>query len=267
MFNSFIDERMKKSALWALILLVVFLGAKTITEFLGWQHIGADTPVVSTISVQGEGEVFAVPDVATLTYTVSVEKAKTAKEAQDEAARVSNLALDYLKKNDIDEKDIKTTNFNLQPQYTVTPINCFTFPCPPRERVFEGFSLFHSIEVKVREIDSAGEILSGLSEAGGEGLISVGSLNFLIDDEEELQEEAREMAIDDAKDKAKALAKDLGVRLVRVVNFNEFGGGQVFRAFEEFGIGGDASTASSVPQIPTGENRISSTVSVTYEIR
>lgn len=268
MFNGMevIDGRMKKSILWVLALLMIFLGAKTVTEFLGWQYVGADTPVMSTISVQGEGEVFAVPDVATFTYTVSVERVKTAKDAQDEGARISNLADEYLKESGIDKKDIKTVNYSLQPQYKYVQIVCITFPCDPREREFDGFTLTHSVQVKVRDIDSAGDILSGLTSAG-DNKISVGGLSFTIDDEDALKEEAREIAIKDAKSKAKALTKDLGVRLVRVVNFNEYGGGEIYRtSVESFGLGGD-SAVQSAPKISVGENRITSNVNVTYEIR
>ena len=268
MFNGMeaMDGKMKKSVLWVLMLLMIFLGAKTVTEFLGWQFVGADTPVMSTISVSGEGEVFAVPDVATFTYTTSVERVKTAKEAQDEGARISNLADEYLKENGVDKKDIKTVNYSLQPQYKYVQIVCITFPCNPREQEFDGFTLTHSVQVKVRDIDSAGDIISGITSVG-DNKVSVGGLSFTIDDEDALKEEARELAIYDAKSKAKALTKDLGVRLVRVVNFNEYGGGDIYRAsYESFGFGGDGAV-SQVPKISVGENRIVSNVNVTYEIR
>jgi len=85
-----------------------------------------------------------------------------------------------------------------------------------------------------------------------------------------LQAEARAAAIEDARMKAKALAKDLGVRLVRVTGFWENSGPyysyDVARSESAYGLGG-ATNAAPAPELPTGESEIVSRVSVTYEIR
>ena len=48
-------------------------------------------------------------------------------------------------------------------------------------------------------------------------------LSFSIDDEELLKEDARKLAIDDAKENAEILAGNLGVKLVRIINFFRVG--------------------------------------------
>ncbi len=104
---------------------------------------------------------------------------------------------------------------------------------------------------------------------GGLGASQVSGLSFTIDDENELQAKARQEAIDDARGKAEELADQLGVSLVRVVGFSESSGGYPPIPYA-FGRGGDMAVMESkavVPDIPTGENKIISNVSVTYEIR
>ena len=99
------------------------------------------------------------------------------------------------------------------------------------------------------------------------GASNVSGLSFSIDDEELLKEDARKLAIDDAKENAEILAGNLGVKLVRIINFSESGYFPIYRqkfsaeAVSMDGIGGVA------PEIPTGENKIISQVNIVYEIR
>jgi len=260
--NEVLSGWVRKLVLLVLLLLAVFLGALSINEIRAWdsEEFG------NTISVSGEGEVFAVPDLATFSFSVIVE-ANTASEAQEEAAEIANEALGYLEDNGIAEKDIKTTNYNVYPRYDYNEIRCITFPCPQGERVLQGFEINQTFTVKVRDTEKAGEILSGV---GATGVQNISGLSFTIDDMDALRAEAREKAIADAKEKAQILAKQLGVDLDDVVAFYENGGGDYYPrydvALESKGLGGDATTANIAPQLPTGENKIVSQVNITYEI-
>jgi uncharacterized protein len=101
------------------------------------------------------------------------------------------------------------------------------------------------------------------------GANNVSGLSFTIDDEDALTAEAREQAINDAEEKAEELADQLGVSLVRIVGFNEGGGGypvQYARA-EMTMMALDEGAVGSAPSLPVGENKISSFVTITYEIR
>jgi hypothetical protein len=260
--ESFHNSRVSKALFVVFVLLSVFLVAKTITELRNWQYIGLGVIPTNTISVQGEGEVFAIPDVATFSFSV-IKEAGTAQEAQDMAATVANNATDYLKGQGIEDKDIKTTNYSVYPRYEYPQIYCITYPCPQGERKLVGFEITQTMTVKVRDTKKAGELLSGIGELG---IDQISGLSFTIDDEDAVQREARQKAVTDAREKAKALADDLGVRLVRVVNFNEYNS-PIYYGYAEaagFGMGGDT---KAVPSIEPGENRITSQVNITYEIR
>jgi len=248
-----------------LIFLALFLAVITISEFKGLRFVGGGVPVTNTVTVLGEGEVFAVPDLATFTFSV-IEERDSAPEAQEIAAEKVNKIIALLKESGVDEKDIKTVNYNLFPRYEFRRAggNSQFFPGTGTRELI-GFEVSQTIQVKVRDTGDAGTLLSNVGTLGAS---NVSGLTFTVDDEGALKREARKMAIDDAEEKAKQLANDLSVRLVRVVSFSESGGQPYFarssfdQAFTLEAVGGAVS-----PEIPVGENKISSNVSITYEIR
>lgn len=220
-------------------------------------------PAGNSISVEGTGKVTAIPDIAKITFSVS-EEADTAKDAQNRASEKMNAALELLTGMAIDEKDIKTTSYAISPKYSY-PRPCYSGYCPPDyEQTIIGYTVSQTVEVKVRDTAKAGDVLSALGEAGVSDLYGP---SFTTDDPEALKAEARGKAIADARAKAGALAKDLGVQLVHVTGFFESTGGYpiYYGKAEALGIGGD--TSGVVPSVPTGENEISVTVNVTYEVR
>jgi uncharacterized protein YggE len=119
-----------------------------------------------------------------------------------------------------------------------------------------------SVEVKVRKLSDAGKLLGGLGELGA---TDVSSLTFGFDKEESLRVKARKDAIAAAKEKAQITARDLGVKLGKVVSYNENYDSPMF-----YGRGGalamDAGKVST-PEITPGESKIKSSVSITYEIK
>ncbi|MCH7529905.1 SIMPL domain-containing protein [Patescibacteria group bacterium] len=257
--------RIQKAMILVLIFLAVFLVMKTISEIKEYRFIGGGVPATNVVSVTGTGEVFAVPDVVEFSFSV-IEERETVTAAQDEAAEKINDILSFLKKNDIGKKDIKTISYNVYPQYEYKHESCTGGFCPPGgERVLSGFEVSQTILVKVRDTDEAGSIVAGIGERGAS---NISGLNFTIDDESELRREARKKAIDEAQKKAKELAKDLDVKLVRVVNFSEFGDQPFYPRFDfaEATVLGKVG-GSMAPEIPVGENKIVSRVTITYEIR
>ena len=258
----FADSKLRTATVAVLALLALFLVAKFVTEVREWRYIGTGVMPANTISVQGEGEVFAVPDMATFSFSV-IKEGDTAEEVQEAAAEVANEAIEYLKENGIEEKDIKTIGYNIYPRYEYSERLCITFPCPAGERRLVGFEISQTTEVKVRDTEKAGELLSGI---GSFGVENISGLSFTIEDEDKLLREARQKALADAKEKAAQLAEDLDVRIVRVVNFNEYGSGAYAR-FESAQSDAAHGGANSVPKIAPGENRIMSQVNITYEIR
>lgn len=227
---------------------------------------GSETP--RQIVVTGEGKVAVKPDIATFTASV-VTQAEKVGEAQSENTRRSNEVLSFLKKSGVEEKDLKTVGYFISPQYQYDSRPCiqiYPSPCPQNPPKIVSYEVRHSIEVKVRDLNKVDDLLAGAVDKGAN---EVGSVQFTVDKIEKVLAEARQKAIEDAKEKAEVLAKDLGVRLTRIVAFSE-GGGPIFPRFEALGKGGDVGFgggAAPAPQVAPGEQEIQSFVNVVYEFR
>ena len=222
----------------------------------------------NTIAFTGHGEVSAVPDVATFDFSISKD-AKTVKEAQAEVAKVEKEALDFLRKNNVADKDIKTVNNSFYPKYEFQyskDVTCGALTCPPRpsKEVVVGYTANESITVKIRNTDDVGKITEGL---GSIGVSNLNGPNFAVDKEDALKDSARKLAIDDAKNKAKVLAKDLDIHLGKIISFNE-GGNYPVPMYNAKVMTADSAIGASAPaELPKGENLITSDVTITYEIK
>ncbi|MDA0263754.1 MAG: SIMPL domain-containing protein [Chloroflexi bacterium] len=91
------------------------------------------------------------------------------------------------------------------------------------ERVLIGYQVTNTLTVKVRNLDSMGDIIDGATEAAGD-LIRINQVSFTMEDSKPLQEEARAEAIADMLAKAKAMAESAGVKLGDLVFLSESGG-------------------------------------------
>lgn len=257
-------ESARVEKLGALLLLVasIFVALLAIDTFKGLFE--PRPPMGNVVSVEGTGRVTAIPDIATVTFSVR-EEAQTASNAQDTAAKKVNVALAVVRELGVEEEDIKTTSYNVTPKYS-RAVPCYSAYCPEYEQRVTGYIASQTVEVKVRDTAVVGEVLSALGDAGVSNLYGP---SFTVDDPEALKAEARKMAIEDARSKAKTLAKDLKVNLSRVTGFWEQTG--PYYDTKAYGLGGaDAYIESAVlesPELPVGESEIVVRVSVTYEIR
>lgn len=264
-------EKARKAVLAVLALLALFLAIQSVAAFKGWRYIGAGVNATNVISVSGHGEALSVPDIATFTFSVTSQKATVAA-AQTDATTKINTITSYLKGAGVDEKDIQTSDYSVYPQYEYSQSVCpaasaggVAVYCPPGKQVLKGYEVRQTTTVKVRDTAKAGDLLTGV---GGKGATEVSGLNFTFDNPDQVQNEARNKAIANAKTKAETLARSLGVSLVRVVSFNENGYPSPMYYGKEMavGMGGDA-VAQTAPAISVGQNKVTSDVSITYEIR
>lgn len=266
MFDSIEMKRLLKIVSVFVIMLTIFLLAATLFAFKSYRYADNKVPVNNTITVSGEGEVFAVPDVVTFSFG-AMSSAKTVTEAQKIVTDKIEKALGLVKGAGVKDEDIKTTDYSVFPKYEYTNFPCTQFTCPPQKQNLVGYEVNQTITVKVRKVEDAGRILESL---GGTEVTNISGLQFTIDDQTKLEADARAMAIEDARERAKVLARDLNVSLGRVVTFTEGGNYPVYfrnsdMVMEQGGMGG-ANVAPKV-EIPVGQNKIVSNVSITYEIR
>ena len=264
MFDGVTGDRLRKAIFTAVILLSVFLGVTVLAGLQGLRYIGAGISPSNTISVSGYGEAFGAADIATFSFSVVSEKATVAAAQTDATAKI-NATTEYLKGAGVAEKDIQTTDYSVNPQYDYVTQACAPgVYCPGGKQVLRGYQVRQTTTVKVRDTAKAGDLLAGV---GGKGATEVSGLQFTFDDPNKLQNDARSKAIADAKQKADELAKELGVSLVRVVSFNENGTtpGPLYYA-KDMAVSAQGS-APAAPEISVGQNKVTSNVSITYEIR
>jgi hypothetical protein len=250
-------------ALIVLIMLGVLMSLAAYTK-LTFREAKYGQYGMTSINVRGEGEVMALPDIGTFSFSVMAE-AKDASTAQADSAEKINTVIAYLSEAGVEEKDIKTSNYYLEPKYRYEATTCAANSyCPPGNPIIDGYTVSQTIQVKVRDLDQVGNLISGVGERGA---TNISSLSFTTDDDGDLKSEARAAAILDAEEKAEELAEALGVRLVRVMGYYEEEGYMPY----DYGMGGDAMAvrsemAQSAPNMPTGENVTKSVVNVTYEV-
>lgn len=235
-----------------LLCLIAFLGLKARNEMRQYKFIGV--PIErNTISVSGEGKVAAIPDIATIDLGTTTEKSTVAN-AQEENTRIMNTLIAKMGEFGVDKKDIQTTNYQIYPAYDY--LN--------GRSQLRGYSVNQNVKVKVRDLEKLGDIVSA---AGDLGANQVGGISFTFDDPEKLRQEARLEALTNAKSKAEALSQVVGIKLRRIVSFEEYGNAPIPTPYlsyakEGLGVGG----GSAEPSIEAGSNEITVTATVTYEI-
>ncbi|MCK4473811.1 SIMPL domain-containing protein [Candidatus Parcubacteria bacterium] len=256
------EQNLKNSLICLLGLFLISLIAYTAVNIPNaikqGKYIGQEIETKNTITVSAAGEVYAKPDLAITVFSV-ISEAKTVVEAMSQNTEKMNAIINFMKSQDIEDKDLKSISFNIYPRYewqgrTGLP------PYPQGKRVLVGYEVRQSLQVKIRDMEKIGKVIQGATDAGAN---QVGDLSFIIDKQDELKKQAREQAIEKAKTKANELASQLDVNLVRITNFSESGVIPRYYGLEKaVGMGIDEEEL----QIETGENKIEVTVNITFEI-
>lgn len=268
MFNQMMEggegKRIIKWVSISLVFFSIFLLVKIVTDFKKLPNAGREIYPQSTIMVSGSGEAYAIPDVASFDFSV-IETGDTVASAQEKVDAKIAKALESVKQAGVEDKDIQTVGYNVYPKYEWEQIVCITYPCPQGKNKLTGYEVNQSISVKVRDTEKAGDLVT---KVGAIGVSNISGLQFKVDDREKFVAEAREKAITEAKDNAKKLAKQLGVRLGRILYFND---NSAYPYYAE-GMGGasDIKVSAVAPQraeLPVGESKITAQVNITYEIR
>jgi uncharacterized protein YggE len=207
-------------------------------------------PELRTFSVSGEGKEVVVPNIAEIRIGV-ISEGLDLTTLQKENSEKMNRIINFLKEKGIDEKDIQTENYSVDPKYDYSK-------SPYR---IVGYTISQDLKVKVRDLSKIGEILS---EAVNYGANNVSGPNFTVDDKEVYLEKAREKAIKDAKEKAEKIAKSAGFKLGKIVGIQESGPSELYPVMLE-----EKTVAKEIPQpqIQPGSQEIKIQINITFEIK
>jgi uncharacterized protein YggE len=236
--------------------LFIFLGFIVFTKVFGpipFSLNSVTTTKQNFFSVNGTGEATAIPDTAQLSLGVSKTGASVA-EVQTQVNTIINKITEDLKQLGVAEKDIKTTNYSVNPNYDYTNGS---------QRV-NGYVVNADIQVKIKPLDKANQ---AIDIATKDGATDVGGIQFVLEDakQKELEEQARKEAIDAAKAKATSLSKISGIKLGKIIDIqvDEAGGAQPRPyAMKTAGL---ESAEDSATELSPGENKVTSNVTISYE--
>jgi uncharacterized protein YggE len=215
----------------------------------------ADVP---TLSLQATGIASIAPDMAGVQLTV-LRDAKTAAQALRANSEAMSEVLAEMKAQGVEERDLQTTNFNIQPIYERLKSNSSGSRRTPR---IIGYSVSNGLHVRVRDLDNLGNVLD---RAVTLGVNSGGGITFQSSKAEEARKEARINAVKAALEKAQTMADTANFRLGRIVSMSESGGAlPPMRARVQ--MQGMQKEANFAVPIAAGEGSYSITVNVQWEI-
>lgn len=236
------------SILFAFICLFLFLKLSGPIPFFV-QNV--NTNKESLFTVDGVGEATGIPDTAMISFGVS-KTASTVQSAKDQVNEIANKITEDLKKLGVDVKDIKTSNYSINPQYDYSG----------GTQRLTGYIVDTNMRVKLQPIDKANQAIDITTQ---DGATNVGGVQFVVNDtkQKEIVIEARKKAIADAKEKAQSLAAAAGMRLGRIVDIQE--NAQNNPRPVPLLMGAEKAGGGEPTQLNPGENTISTTITLSYE--
>ncbi len=162
------------------------------------------------ITVSGEGEVRAEPDIAIVTAGVT-HQAVSSQEAMDEVSRRQAAVIAAARSLGIERRDIQTTGLSLSPIYRQRR--------PNDDNVeIEGYRASNNVSLTVRDLRRTSDVLDAVLAAGAN---NIGGLRFSFADPEQLRVQALTNAIANAENKARAMAAAAGVDITGVMSIQE----------------------------------------------
>ena len=216
------------------------------------------------ISFTEEGKIIAKPDIAEISFSVVTQGIEAAA-VQTENNQKMQKVIDFVKKQGIEEKDIKTINYSLNPQYDYNWCKISSvkpYPsCPPK---IISYELTQGVEVKIRDFDKINVIIGGLSDAGAN---QISNINFSLDEPEDYKNQARIEALKKIEKRAQLLSKETSLKLGKIVSVSESGifPSPIYRDLKA--AVGSAEEVPSAAPIETGTQEITVTLTVSYEIK
>ena len=203
-----------------------------------------------TISVSGSGSVKLPADTAKLTFSVVTKEATALASVQNNAKKM-NKVYDALKNIGISEDNISTSNYSLYQE---------TFWKDGKD-IPGQYVTSNNIIVVLDDVEKSGLVIDTAIEAG---VNQMNGISFFVKDSKEALDQARKLAFQQAKEKAELYATEAGCKVGKVMSIMENSGSYpVVREMADAKM----MTASNSTMISAGQDSITATVSVVFELR
>lgn len=153
------------------------------------------------LTVLGEGEVAATPDIIQITLGVRTER-EHPNEAIQENARIANNIIQNLENLGIPRDRIETRTYNVRPIYDFIE----------GKSILRGYEVEHLFIVTITDINQVGEVLSTSAEVGAN---VIQGLQFKLSNPQEYYLQALSIAVQSSTQKAIHIAEQMGVTLLQ----------------------------------------------------
>lgn len=214
---------------------------------------GFPTPEREGVTVSGLGRVMGKPDVLQATLGVSVTR-PAVQEALDDANAAADALLKALHDHGVTERDIGTRDFGISPELRSSDEGT------PQ---ITGYTVRNTVEAKLRDLSRVGEALTAAVQAGGDAT-RVEGIGFLLTDNADLLQQARDAAFADARMKAEQYAQLAQRPLGALVSVSEATTVPPI-PLEGRAIAEDAQSATPVPVAP-GQQEVTVTITARWAL-
>ena len=208
------------------------------------------------LSVRGQGTVGVRPDVAVVTMGAAVRR-PSAGEAFVQANTLIAALNQVLRENGIPERDVQTRQFSLSPEFGRQQGDA---PAP-----IVAWRAVNLVSVRMRDFGGIGTVIDEAARVLGNDA-QISGISFTVEDTDAIARQARDQAIANARERAAQIAAAAGVRLVRILSITETSAPPptpVARAAAPAPAGVAAAQAA---EVTPGEQNLSVTVEIVYEI-
>ena len=245
--------------------LIAALAAAAMTPMAAEAADVSSGPVVASgntlLTLSAEGRSTRTPDLAVFSAGVT-SQGKTAGEALAANAADMSKVVAALKRAGIADRDIQTSNLNLNPIYSqpVQLPNGQYEQQPPR---IIAYQVNNNVTVRQRNIAQFGKVIDTLVAAGAN---QVNGPSFQMDDPDLATDEARADAMKKARARADLYARASGMKVLRILTISE-GGGYVPQPqvmFTRAAMADGMEKASS--PVAAGELQLNANVTVLFEL-
>ena len=219
------------------------------------EAVNRDSPIPGQgIVVSGTGVASAEPDLALINLGVQVLSPSVGEALNAANTSLENI-LTVLADHDVAESDTQTRYFNINTQYDYSSDDAPTVT---------GYQVTNELSVKVRNIESLGDLITDVVESGGNP-VRVNGINFAIEDTAALEDEALALAVEDAKARAGRMAELSGVELGDLVSVSQAGG--AFPVAQPASFAMESMARSAPTPIRTGDLEITVQIQALYTIK
>lgn len=206
-----------------------------------------------TLTITGDATTYATPNLGQISIGVQVERQDSAADATALLQDRMNQVIAGVKQVGVPDRDIRTSALSLGPSYDYSN----------GRQILQGYTATQMLTVKTKALNKIGDILNAATDAGAN---QAGDVQFVVENPDAKKDEARKAAVIEAQKKAQEMAAQLGVVLGSLKSYTETPTGNVpVPIYSRAAVGGGVADSASFP-LPSGEQEVSMTVTLTYEV-